>query len=206
MRFPFGSGLCNFAKNHTEKRKQVNQRSESRRKIKGTETRPFLKTLSFCKTITEASFAFFLNQNKNRDEKSSLFSFCKVHSSQTNKASFAFSLNQNKNRDEKSSLFSFLQSSFKPNQQSFFCLLFFSKKRRSVLLLNTFIFVVIAIIRTTFCLTADEIRHFVLVKTDVTDIFIGYVIIDIKFARLARRLHRLFLLFFVVCHHFSIYA
>ena len=206
MRFPFGSGLCNFAKNHTEKRKQVNRHSESRRKIKGTETRPFLKTLSFCKTITEASFAFSLNQNKNRDEKSFLFSFYKVHSSQINKASFAFFLNQNKNRDEKSSLFSFLQSSFKPNQQSFFCLLFFSKKRRSVLLLNAFVFVVIAIIRTTFCLTADEIRHFVLVKTDVTDIFIGYVIIDIKFARLARRLHRLFLLFFVVCHHFSIYA
>ena len=206
MRFPFGSGLCNFAKNHTEKQKQVNRSSESRRKIKGTENRPFLKTLSFCKTITEASFAFSLNQNKNRDEKSFLFSFYKVRSSQINKASFAFSLNQNKNRDEKSSLFSFLQSSFKPNQQSFFCLLFFSKKRRSVLLLNAFIFVVIAIIRTTFCLTADEIRHFVLVKTDVTDKFIGYVIIDIKFARLARRLHRLFLLFFVVCHHFSIYA
>ena len=107
LRFPFGSGLCNFAKNHTEKRKQVNRRSESRRKIKGTETRPFLKTLSFCKTITEASFAFFLNKNKNRDEKSSLFSFCKVRSSQINKASFAFSLNQNKSRDEKSSLFSF---------------------------------------------------------------------------------------------------
>ena len=107
MRFPFGSGLCNFAKNHTEKQKQVNRRSESRRKIKGTETRPFLKTLSFCKTITKASFAFSLNQNKNRDEKSSLFSFCKVRSSQINKASFAFFLNQNKNRDEKSSLFSF---------------------------------------------------------------------------------------------------
>ena len=90
MRFPFGSGLCNFAKNHTEKRKQVNQRSESRRKIKGTETRPFLKTLSFCKTITEASFAFSLNKNKNRDEKSSLFSFYKVRSSQISKASFAF--------------------------------------------------------------------------------------------------------------------
>ena len=86
------------------------------------------ENIKFLQKNTEASFASFLNQNKNRDEKSSLFSFYKVHSSQINKASFAFSLNQNKNRDEKSSLLSFYKvRSSQINKASF---AFFSSRRK----------------------------------------------------------------------------
>ena len=65
---------------------------------------------------------------------------------------------------------------------------FFSSRRkeRSVLLLNALILVIITIIRAVSRLTVYKIRHFVLIKTYVANIFVGHIVINVKFTSFTR--------------------
>ena len=53
--------------------------------------------------------------------------------------------------------------------------------------MNALIFVVIAIIRASLCISAEKIDHFVLVKRHRADVFSPFLVIIVKFTALAIR-------------------